>query len=142
MKKITWDDSLDVGVGLINEQHKMLIQKLNDMTQAIEDSKGPTEIARTLAFLIEYTDFHFSTEEKHMRELDYPGLDDHIEKHEEFKGTLANLENDYREEGATQLLAESIDTFLVNWLISHISSVDVQFGTFLKNRGITLDGES
>lgn len=65
MEKIRWSDNLSVGVELIDEQHKMLIQRLNDMTSAIEESKGPNEIARTLNFLIEYTDFHFSAEEKH-----------------------------------------------------------------------------
>ena len=92
MSKIEWDASLSVGVDLIDEQHKMLIQRLNDMSNAIEFTKGPNEIARTLSFLIDYTDFHFSAEERHMREQEYPGLEDHLSKHEEFKSTLADLE--------------------------------------------------
>ncbi len=142
MEKIHWSDNLSVGVELIDEQHKMLIQRLNDMTSAIEESKGPNEIARTLNFLIEYTDFHFSAEEKHMKANEYPTLEEHMTKHEEFKTTLANLERDYKEDGATPLLADSIDAFLVNWLVKHISEVDVNFGAFLKDRGVTLTGES
>lgn len=141
MKKITWTDDLSVGVGLIDEQHKMLIRRLNDMSQAIEDVKGPTEIARTLEFLIEYTDFHFSTEAEHMKRSGYPGLARHLKKHEEFTSTLADLEEEFREDGATQILADSIDTFLVNWLIKHISNVDVEFGAYLEEKGITLEGE-
>jgi hemerythrin len=141
MKKMQWNETLSVGVGLIDEQHKMLIRRLNDMAGAIEESKGPSEIARTLDFLIEYADFHFSTEEKHMKALSYPELEEHMAKHEEFKTTLANLERDFREDGATHLLADSIDTFLVNWLVKHISGVDVKFGAFLADKGITLPGE-
>jgi hemerythrin len=141
MEKIEWSDTLSVGVELIDEQHQMLIQRLNDMTSAIEESKGPNEIARTLDFLIEYTDFHFSTEEKHMRANSYPALDEHLSMHEEFKSTLANLERDFKEDGATHLLAESIDTFLVNWLVKHISGIDVKFGAFLEEKGITLADE-
>lgn len=141
MTQLKWTDKLSVGVDLIDEQHKMLIQRLNDMSSAIEFNKGPNEIARMLSFLIDYTDFHFSTEEKHMEEQEYHGLEEHIAKHEEFKTTLADLESDYREDGATHLLAHSIDTFLINWLVNHISGVDVEFGNFLREKGITLTGE-
>ncbi|HUV35527.1 MAG TPA: bacteriohemerythrin [Patescibacteria group bacterium] len=140
MSQLKWTDKLSIGVDLIDEQHKMLIQRLNDMSSAIEFNKGPNEIARTLSFLIDYTDFHFSEEEKHMEEQEYPGLEEHISKHEEFKTTLADLENDYREDGATNLLAHSLDTFLINWLVNHISGVDVRFGNFLKDKGVTLTG--
>lgn len=142
MSQLKWTGKLSVGVDLIDEQHKMLIQRLNDMSSAIEFNKGPSEIARTLSFLIDYTDFHFSEEEKHMKEQGYPGLEEHITKHEEFKTTLADLESDYREDGATNLLAHSIDTFLINWLINHISGVDVKFGDFLREKGVTLSGDA
>ena len=140
MTQLKWTDKLSIGVDLIDEQHRMLIQRLNDMSSAIEFNKGPNEIARTLSFLIDYTDFHFSEEEKHMKEQGYPGLEEHMKNHEEFKNTLADLENDYQEDGATNLLAHSIDTFLINWLINHISGVDVQFGDFLREKGVTLSG--
>jgi hemerythrin len=142
MEKVQWNDSLSVGVKLIDEQHKMLIQRLNEISKAIDSRQGPREIVRTLTFLIEYTHFHFSTEEKHMKANSYPGLEHHMAQHEEFKVTLANLENDVVEEGATYILADSLDTFLVNWLIKHISGVDLEFGMFLQNNGITINEEA
>ena len=141
MTMLTWTDKLSVGIDLIDEQHKMLIQRLNDMSQAIEFNKGPNEIARTLGFLIEYADFHFSTEEANMERHNYPGLEEHISKHKEFRSTLVNLERDYEEDGATHLLAHSIDTFLINWLVNHISDIDVKFGKFLKDKGIAITGK-
>jgi hemerythrin len=139
MKEMQWTDDLSVGVGLVDEQHKMLIQHLNELTRSIESRQGPAKIVETLDFLARYTDFHFSTEEKHMAANDYQGLEQHQAKHAEFKTTLADLEQDFREEGATSELADSIDTLLVNWLVGHIKSVDVEFGTFLKTKGITIE---
>jgi hemerythrin len=98
MGKIEWDGSLAIGVKLIDDQHSMLIERLNDMTHAIESNQGPKEVARTLQFLIEYTDFHFKTEEKHMKETSFSGLEGQINAHDEFKKTLANLEGDFTEE--------------------------------------------
>ncbi len=133
-----WKDSFSVGVELIDEQHKMLIKSINDITDAVNDNKGSAVVARTLNFLIEYTDFHFSLEEKHMSEHNYPEIEDHLKRHEEFKNTLANLEKDFREDGATHILAESIDTFMINWLTHHITSIDVKLASFFKEKNITV----
>jgi hemerythrin len=142
MQKIEWIKDLSVGVELIDDQHRMLIKHLNNLTQAIEQNQGLKEIGTTLGFLIDYTDFHFSEEEGHMQANEYPGLEDHRVQHDKFKGNLKNLEEDFLEEGATQALASSIDTLLVNWLVNHIRKVDVEFGEFLKSKGISLPKES
>lgn len=135
MDKIAWDNSLSVNVNLIDDQHKMLIKRLNEMAEAIDQNRGIEKISRTLSFMIEYTEFHFSTEEKHMTEQDYPSKATHQKQHGEFTTVLNNLIEDFEEEGATQLLANSIDTFLVNWLVNHIKGSDVEFGKFLNNKG-------
>lgn len=141
MKEIEWTKDLSVGVEVIDDQHKMLIQHLNNLKQSVDQNKGLEKIGTTLGFLIDYTNFHFSEEEGHMNTNDYPGFDGHKVQHEEFKTNLRNLEEDFLEEGATQGLAVSIDTLLVNWLIKHIQKVDVEFGEFLKSKGISLPHE-
>ena len=132
MAKIEWDASLSVGIDLVDEQHKMLIQRLNDLTKAVEMKQGETEIMKTLEFMIGYTDFHFSSEEKHMIEQNYPGLKYQQAQHAEFKSTLKHILEDFEEEGPTRALTTSIDTFLANWLINHIKGIDLKFGDFLK----------
>ena len=138
MKKIEWDDSLSVGVDLIDEQHKMLIQRLSDLSGAIEMSQGEVETAKTLDFLVDYTDFHFSTEEKRMMEQNYPGLEEQKQQHAEFKGHLKQLVEDFEEEGPTKALGTSINVFLLNWLVKHIKGVDLKFGEFLNEKGLKL----
>ena len=142
MKEIKWMSDLSVGIELIDEQHKMLIKHLNDLSQSLESGQGPARIATTLNFLIDYTNFHFTAEEKHMAVNDYTELENHKKMHEEFKTTLTNMEEDLEEEGATQLLADSIDTLLVKWLFEHIRTIDVAFGKFLKEKGIEIPQEN
>jgi len=138
MKEITWTNDLSVGIELIDGQHKKLIKHLNDLSQSLESGEGPAKIATTLNFLIDYTNFHFTAEEQHMAANGYPELENHKKMHEGFKTTLNNMEEDLVEEGATQLLADSIDTLLVTWLFSHISTIDVKFGKFLKEKGVEI----
>lgn len=141
MQNVQWDESLSIGVTLVDEQHKALIQRLNRVSAAVEVREGPTEIIRTLGFLTEYTDYHFATEEKHMAATQYPGLSLQEQKHQEFRDTLAGLRQDFEEEGSTQGLAESVNTLLWNWLVKHICDVDQQFGAFLAEKGIEISEE-
>ncbi len=141
MNEVKWTNDLSVDVELIDDQHKMLIEHLNNFAKAVEQHQGPTEIASTLSFLIDYTDFHFSMEEREMKAHNYPAYDTHKAKHEEFKTILVYMESEFRDDGPTAILAESIDTLLVSWLVKHIRVVDVEFGMFLKDRGIAISEE-
>ena len=138
MAKLQWNDSLSIGVELIDEQHKTWIEHYNALAAAVGASQGPREIAETLNFLVDYTAFHFATEERHMAASDYAGLDEHQAKHEELRAALRRLVDDFQEEGATHILADFLQTFLGNWLVDHIRDVDVRFGAHLKDKGIEL----
>ena len=138
METLQWEKSLSIGVELIDQQHQMLIQRLDDFATVTTARQGTTQVVKTLTFLIEYTEFHFDAEEKHMTQCGYPGLEEHRAMHQDLKTTLAGLTQDFHEEGATQTLAEAIHKLMVNWLVKHIREVDVQFGTYLKDNGITL----
>ncbi|MFW9926233.1 MAG: bacteriohemerythrin [Candidatus Thorarchaeota archaeon] len=135
MTKIEWDDSLSVGVDLIDEQHKMLIQRIKDLSDVVNLSRGAVEIGKTLGFMIDYTDFHFSTEEKHMTALSYPDFDAHKMQHEEFKSTLNEMVMEFEEDGATAQLSKWVNQYLINWLVNHIKSIDTKLSAFLKEIG-------
>ena len=109
MEKVEWDNTLSVGVKLIDEQHKGLIQRINGVLKAVEEKQEEREIAKTLNFLFDYTHFHFSTEVKHMELNDYPGLEDHKMRHEEFVDTLKNLEKEFKEETARRFCKNPSD---------------------------------
>jgi hemerythrin len=141
MAKSLWNDNLSVGVALIDAQHKMLLKHLAEFSEAVEAHHGPSEIAGTLDFLVGYMDFHFKTEEKHMGGNEYSGREPHLKEHAKFTQTLAGLAEDFQEEGATPSLAEAINTLLINLFLKHIEVFDVQFGVYLKGKGIVLEDE-
>ena len=134
MTKIEWENSLSIGNELIDEQHKTLIQRLNDLSKAVEMKQGETEIMKTLEFMIDYTNVHFSSEEEYMAEQKYPGLDYQQKEHEEFRRSLKRIIADFEEEGPTRTLTTSINTLLANWLVKHIKELDMEFGNFLKEK--------
>ena len=138
MSNIQWGESLSVGVGLIDEQHRKWIERLHEVESAIKSRRGMQQVVSTLDFLSEYTVFHFSTEEKYMLQTGYPELENHRAKHEELKKTLGNLIEDFKEDGITEKISEAVGTFLGNWLKDHIRVVDQIFAAFLKEKKIQL----
>ena len=134
MANIEWTDDLSVGIPKIDEQHKALIGRLCAVSDAIEAQEGEREIAKTLSFLIDYTETHFSDEETYMKELNYPGLAEQEKKHREFIVTLKDLERDFDEEGSTHGLADAINTLLLNWLTNHIRAIDRKIADFVSNQ--------
>jgi hemerythrin len=138
MKKMQWNNSLSIGIEQIDKQHKKWMEHFNNAAAAIEANQTPTQISKTLGFLIDYTEVHFSTEEKYMTELGYAGLPEHKAKHDELRSTLANLVKDFEDEGVTSKLAAAIDSFLGNWLIQHIHEIDTKFAAFAKKNQAAL----
>ena len=134
MNKIAWSQDLTVGVAEIDEQHQQWIGRLNDVAAAVASHMGPVQLGQTLEFLVDYTQKHFATEEKLMAAAHYPGLPEQLAQHKELNATLQDLLRDFKEEGATQKLAETVNHYLGNWLLKHIRELDLKFGAFLKTR--------
>ncbi len=131
MPQFTWSADLSVGVDLIDKQHQQWFAYLNDFANAVEKRQGTAQIAKTLAFLTDYTERHFETEADRMSASAYPDAPAHLAKHEEMKNTLAHLASDFEEEGVTPELVEAVNVFLVNWLTRHILDVDSKLGAWL-----------
>ena len=130
MNKIEWTDDLSIGIDLIDDQHKTWIEHYNRAVEAINAQHEVAQISRSLEFLSDYTETHFSTEEQAMVESAYPGLDEHKAKHKALRTILTDMTEEFIEDGATDRLAQSVETLLGNWLIKHIKEVDMRFASF------------
>ena len=132
MIKLLWDSSLSVDIKLIDQQHKEWIRHFNRVIDSIELNESASQIGKTLHFLVDYTEIHFSTEEKNMLKSKYANMKEHIKQHDELRNTLNNLIREFRDEGPTNLLINSIETLLNNWLIKHIQETDKKFIDFIQ----------
>jgi hemerythrin-like metal-binding protein len=132
--KIEWDQSLSVGVTEIDEQHKRMVYRLNELSVAIDRGEDSSVLFEVMNFLIDYTEHHFATEEKYMLENNYPDCNSHKLKHDEFKISLKGLAQNLLDNGASPELADQVNVFLVNWLIDHIQGVDQELGSYLSEK--------
>ena len=129
---IEFDDNLITGNNTIDEQHKELIGRIKQFVDSCEQGDAKIKAIKMLDYLMEYTEFHFSQEEKLQEEVNYPELTQHREKHEEFKKTLQNLENFLEEsESPTDAFVQQVETNVVNWLFNHIKTFDRSVAEFI-----------
>ena len=102
-----FDESLVTGNEMIDGQHRELIAKINKLVDCCEQSSGKLEAIKMLDYLSEYTDFHFSAEEKLQEEISYPGLEEHKKQHAAFVKAVGELhEMLEEEEGPTDAFVE------------------------------------
>ena len=120
-----FDETLVTGNDMIDGQHKELISRINQLLESCEDGQGKIKAVKMLDYLMEYTDFHFSAEEKLQEEISYPGIQEHKAKHEEFKQAVKELQEMLEEEeGPTEAFVAQVQKNVVDWLFNHIKGSD------------------
>lgn len=132
MPAITWTDDLAVGVELIDDQHKELIDRVNRLTDAMFDGKGADEVGRLLAFLADYVVSHFGAEERLMFKYQYPGYEGHKEAHDRFVSEFIKVKTRHDSGDITSSLALTVFDGMWTWLRNHIRGADKELGDFVR----------
>jgi hemerythrin len=133
---LEWTEKLAVGHDLIDQQHRELFRRFDDLLEACQQAKGKERIESLLGFLGTYVVTHFQAEERLMERHGYPGAEAHKAEHSHFTGRLDLLREDLRSGGASTQLVISTNQTLLHWILNHIKSVDVELGAFLRRKGI------
>jgi len=131
---LNWDWTFDIGIENIDNQHKELFNRLDQLLISIEEGKGHDEVIKTLDFLEEYVIKHFTEEEEIQNKTNYPLLNIQHMQHEEFKSDLKEFRRVLETEGTSTLLALNIHEKLADWFKNHIINLDKDLGDFLQNR--------
>jgi hemerythrin len=135
-----WTEDLSIGVELIDNQHKELFSRINDLVAAIQQHTCKYKIGDVVGFLDEYIIFHFGEEEKFMQEHRYPKYPQHKAQHAKFIANFNELKKELqkleggKKPGSYDLSVET-NQVVVDWILDHIVKVDKEFGAYLKTLG-------
>ena len=133
-KFVEWSNELSVGIEEIDVQHKVLIDLLNEIHEAIQQRQD-TEVTRNIVRrLDEYTRVHFAVEESLMRILHYPEYERHREAHDRLIEHLNGF-HDKLDAGKGSLNFE-LAHFLKVWWTKHIMEVDKRYVSHFLAQGI------
>lgn len=119
--RLIWDERYNVGVDLIDREHKKLfgiLNKLFDLRYREEKSRFACQEA--VKYFKDHAIQHFTDEENYMMSINYTGLQTHRRIHKDFRERmLPALENELE---LTHFSETSIQHFLgvcAGWLIGH-----------------------
>ncbi len=131
---VEWSDDLSVGIDEIDEQHKVLVDLLNEFHEAIQQHKGSEVASEILKRLGDYTRIHFAVEESIMRLLDYPDYENHKIEHDSLIDELNELVEKLQS-GKKSVNFELLH-FLKLWLTKHIRESDAQYTPHFISMGV------
>lgn len=129
---IEWIESLATGNTEIDNQHKELFRRFDNLLSACNQNRGKEEVGNTLRFLDDYVRSHFAMEEDLQKKHNYPHYQEHKAQHESFIGDLQRLDGQFREEGVSLSLVIQTNQTMVNWLVNHINAMDHALADFLR----------
>lgn len=136
--KIVWSDDMSVGCKPLDDDHKILIQALNDFIEALEDDEGAFVTDGIFSVLADYTDYHFTREEAIMQACGYADLESHKKTHVSLKEQLVDCRTRFMLNANAELEAEVRD-FLTHWLQSHILVKDMDYRADIEKCGQDID---
>lgn len=134
MDFIVWDESFDVGVKIINAQHKKLFALISKLYVAVNKTEGEAEpLENIILELAAYVDFHFRAEEKYMNEFDCVDKN-HFDQHKFYEGKINEFNYKYQrgEEG----VGEEILYFLKDWIANHVKIKDKEYTGCFHEHGL------
>lgn len=128
---LLWNNSYSVGIEEIDNQHKHLISLINTLQKFILQGEARDKVGEIINEMIEYSNYHFKTEEELFRKFSYPQAEAHVLSHHYFSSKVLSFKEDYQSSKGG--LSMDVMHFLRNWLIQHISGEDKAYASFFQN---------
>jgi voltage-gated potassium channel len=129
--RLSWDESMSVGVPSIDEEHRMLIRLINELEAGIEDGTHREAVAKTFDSLVHYTVVHFQKEESLFEKYGYPERAEHVQEHRRFTARVMDLNRDKR-----YIFPLNVSELLHSWLVGHIMGSDRKYVRFFQEKGV------
>ncbi len=126
---ITWTHDLELGIPIIDNQHKELCKYINKLYKAMQNNANKSVLEDILSGLSSYTESHFKTEEGIFSASDYPETKKHKETHGKFVAKLKDF-NTQLSSGHAVLSMQLLE-FLKDWLIKHIMGTDKHYAKYI-----------
>lgn len=124
---LKWSEEFATGTSLVDTQHRMLIEKINELERLLAGPPPPAKLCNDfLDYLHLYVVTHFKFEEQCMDRAKCPAHEQNKKAHADFLGAYGKFEEQLKKEGPKLDLLKNIHTTASNWIKQHILTVDIQ----------------
>jgi hemerythrin-like metal-binding protein len=120
-----WTDKMSVNFEEIDNQHKKLVDFLNEMYSAFMNREHKEKVGSIIDQMTKYAVYHFETEEKYFVAFSFHGTAEHIVEHNDFRQKVLEFAEKYKQNNSA--LTYNVMNFLRNWLTNHIMDSDRKY---------------
>lgn len=130
---IVWKEEFVVDRGVIDEDHKFLIENLNGILQKL-NTHAPAGIVHEMAGCVRnFAALHFLREERLQEQAGYPGLAEHRDEHRQLLADFDRFLAQFAalpEDAAVADVGEA-KKFIYRWILGHILRNDGKLAPYL-----------
>jgi hemerythrin len=127
-----WNDGMATGLPEIDDQHKYLINFINELGYSINKNYDPDDIVKVLKVMKFYAEWHFEKEEECMERYHCAFAGKNKKAHMVFTEKLLEHQKEYEKSGGSSELAHRIHEDLANWIEHHIMALDARLYSYTK----------
>lgn len=125
MALFIWTNSLRTGNNQIDEDHRLMVERVNTVLECIAQRADNQALSQALDALGSYTRTHFAQEEALMHQSGYAGLPDHTAQHQALLEQMEQVMAQLRANEPIDQMA--LYTRLTRWVVDHIQQYDCDF---------------
>ncbi len=135
MQQIVWSNEFEVGNPEIDRQHFDLFKNSVKLLNSVNIDISKEDINKLIAYIYEYTNTHFSTEENYLEENNYPFIERQKRQHRNFTKSFKILkeEIDSNTKSKTYNMFR-IQILLIDWIINHVLKEDQHYGKYINDK--------
>jgi len=126
---IVWTADLNTGIDAIDNQHKRIVDYINQLEAAITQA-NPLSVGQVLDELVDYTLSHFAFEESMQEEAGYKLAKPHKAIHGVFIKRVGDFQKRHK---AGDDIASELHNMLGTWLVHHIKRDDMAYVSEVKD---------
>lgn len=130
-----FDQSIETGNRVIDQEHRELIDSINRMLSACVQGGAAQEAQSALEFLGRYVQRHFSHEERLQQQYNYPDYARHKKLHDGYRDSVRALTEEYMRVGPTPVMLNKLNSHVGVWLVNHIKREDRALAEHIKKSG-------
>jgi hemerythrin len=128
---VEWDDRYSIGIQLIDDQHKELVDLTNKLYAGCLAGDGAARayFLETIHGTVDYVKKHFSAEEKILEKVKYPAFAEHKKAHEGFVKKVFDDVKSFEE--GKKFVPNVFVRYLKDWILTHIAVEDKKYAEYI-----------
>jgi len=123
MAKFIWTEQLSIGIDVIDQQHRRIVEYINQLDDA-RSSGQKADVSKVIDELVDYTLSHFAFEESMQEEAKYPFFASHKKVHDLFAKRVSEYQQRFND---GEDVSKALNSLLVTWLFNHIKRDDADY---------------